>query len=94
MIKKEHIKMTINPKIFELAIQAGACNDCGAPIFNEVIVFAPSEFEDFMTRYTRYVQARMEGIVKTANDQGTYMGDDVPSWLLIYELEKSLTGEE
>jgi len=83
-----------NPKIYELATQAGATDEKGGSISSGVISFTKYEFEDFMTRYTRYVQARMQAIVKKANDEFTYMGDDVPSGLLIQELEEALIGKE
>jgi DICT domain-containing protein len=83
-----------NPEIYNMASQAGATDEKGGPISTGVISFTPYEFEDFMTRFVRYVQNRQYKIIKDDKDSLTYMGNDTPSYVLISELEKSLIGEK
>lgn len=79
-----------NPDIYNLATAAGATSchhDSG-------VCFTRHEFEDFMTRYVRYLQKRQEDIVSDVKNTNRFMGNDAPSWLLIHDLENSLFGEK
>jgi hypothetical protein len=86
--------MTINPKIFQLAKEAGATDEKGGSIDTGIISFTNREFEDFMTRYTKYLQDELSEVVAEAHHEFTYLGDDVPSCVLIDAVEKTLKGEK
>ena len=83
-----------NPEIYAMASAAGATDEKGGPISSGVISFTPYEFEDFMTRFVRYVQDRQTKIVTDDKNSSRYMGDDTPSWIMIYEVKNSLIGEK
>lgn len=83
-----------NPEVSELLVQSGATTVEGITPSLDMISLTRYQFEDFMVRFARYVQARQNAIVSHDRTGHTYMGDDTPSWKMIDEVEQSLFGDE
>lgn len=73
-----------NPEIYNLVLLAGGM------ITDKKVEFSKLGFENFMMDFVRYVQDRQLVIRTDALEGGTYMGDDVPSSVIIYEVYRSL----
>lgn len=54
------------------------------------ISFTVDEFERFMGEFVKYCQQRQMDIVKSAERKNTYMGEDVPSFVIIGELDQCI----
>jgi hypothetical protein len=74
-----------NPEIYNLVLMASGKID------DDKIEFSKIEFENFMRDFVSYIQNRQEDIVLKSEQRNTYMGDDVPSFIMIKEVFKSIT---
>ena len=73
-----------NPEIYNLVLLSGGM------ITDKKVEFSKLGFENFMMAFVGYVQDRQRVIVKEAERRHTYMGEDVPSWIIISEVYRSL----
>lgn len=76
-----------NPEVYTLVLMAGGM------ITDKKVEFSKLGFEIFMVDFVRYVQDRQLAIRTDALEGGTYMGDDVPSSVIINEVYNSLIVE-
>lgn len=73
-----------NPEIYNLVSLAGGM------VTDNKVEFSKIGFENFMMDFVGHVQDRQRAIVEEAERRHTYMGEDVPSWIIISEVYNSI----
>jgi hypothetical protein len=73
-----------NPAIYNLVVQSGG------NISDDEVKFSKVGFENFMFNVVNCVQTRQETVRSEALEEFTYMGDDVPSTIMIQEVFNSI----
>jgi len=76
-----------NQEIYNLVLKAGGT------VVDDIVKFSKIEFENFMVEFVEYVQKRQEVIRTDALEGFTYMGDDVPSSIIIREVFNSISDQ-